>query len=136
MDTNCDPELLDFGIPANDDAIRSIRLMVSLMADALLESVDGAVLTTAYTDDTDNDITMAEVVANVERQNEENERRRKARMEERRQRQENRKPYSRDGGYNKERRDYKPRERSETPASTSSEATSAVKATSEVKSND
>lgn len=136
MDTNCDPELLDYGIPANDDAIRSIRLMVSLMADALLESVDGAVLTTAYTDDTDNDITMAEVVANVERQNEENERRRKARMEERRQRQENRKPYSRDGGYNKERRDYKPRERSETPASTTTEATPAVKATSEVKNND
>ena len=118
MDTNCDPSLLDYGIPANDDAIRSIRLIVALMADALLESTDGGVLTTAYTDDTNNDITMAEVVANVERQNEENERRRKARMEERRQRQENRKPYTRDGnregGYNRERRDFKPREKTET----------------------
>ena len=135
MDTNCDPDLLDYGIPANDDAIRSIRLIVSLMADALLESVDGAVLTTAYTDDTDNDITMAEVVANVERQNEENERRRKARMEERRQRQENRKPYSRDGregGYNrdnKERREFKPREKTEV-------VSEAPKVTSEETSND
>ena len=37
VDTNCDPEELDFPIPANDDAIRSIRLLTSLMANAVLE---------------------------------------------------------------------------------------------------
>ena len=36
MDTNSDPDLIDFGIPANDDAIRSVQLITSLMADAAL----------------------------------------------------------------------------------------------------
>jgi len=33
-DTNCDPDLVDYPIPANDDAIRSIRLITSIIADA------------------------------------------------------------------------------------------------------
>ena len=37
VDTNCDPELIDFVIPGNDDAIRSIRLFASKIADAYLE---------------------------------------------------------------------------------------------------
>ncbi|MEM7051457.1 MAG: 30S ribosomal protein S2 [Acidobacteriota bacterium] len=37
VDTNCDPELVDFIIPGNDDAIRSIRLFASKLADAFLE---------------------------------------------------------------------------------------------------
>jgi len=37
VDTNCDPELIDFVIPGNDDAIRSIRLFASRIADAYLE---------------------------------------------------------------------------------------------------
>lgn len=36
VDTNCDPELIDFPIPGNDDAIRSIRLFSSRVADAYL----------------------------------------------------------------------------------------------------
>jgi len=36
-DTNCDPEGIDFLIPGNDDAIRSIKLITSLMADAVIE---------------------------------------------------------------------------------------------------
>lgn len=39
VDTNCDPDLIDHVIPANDDAIRAIRLMTSKMADAVLEGV-------------------------------------------------------------------------------------------------
>jgi small subunit ribosomal protein S2 len=35
-DTNCDPDLVDWIIPANDDAIRSVRLLCSLVADACL----------------------------------------------------------------------------------------------------
>jgi small subunit ribosomal protein S2 len=35
-DTNCDPDLIDWVIPANDDAIRSVRLMCALVADACL----------------------------------------------------------------------------------------------------
>jgi small subunit ribosomal protein S2 len=36
-DTNCDPDLVDFVIPGNDDAIRSIRLITSRIADACIE---------------------------------------------------------------------------------------------------
>ncbi len=38
-DTNCDPNLIDFVIPGNDDAIRSIRLLTSALADACLFGV-------------------------------------------------------------------------------------------------
>lgn len=37
VDTNCDPEPIDYVIPSNDDAIRAIRLMVSTIADAAIE---------------------------------------------------------------------------------------------------
>jgi len=37
VDTNCDPELIDFTIPGNDDAIRTIRLFASKTADAYLD---------------------------------------------------------------------------------------------------
>ena len=37
VDTNCDPDPIDYAIPSNDDAIRAIRLMVSTMANAVLE---------------------------------------------------------------------------------------------------
>ncbi len=40
VDTNCDPELIDFVIPGNDDAIRTIRLFASRIADAYLEGAD------------------------------------------------------------------------------------------------
>lgn len=43
VDTNCDPDDLDFFIPANDDAIRSIRLLLKVMANALLEGAGGEV---------------------------------------------------------------------------------------------
>ena len=37
VDTNCDPDLIDYPIPGNDDAIRAIRLVCATMADAVLE---------------------------------------------------------------------------------------------------
>ena len=37
VDTNCDPDLIDYVIPGNDDAIRSIRLLTSKIADACIE---------------------------------------------------------------------------------------------------
>ena len=37
VDTNCDPDLVDYVIPGNDDALRSIRLFTSRIADAVLE---------------------------------------------------------------------------------------------------
>ena len=40
-DTNCDPEELDYIIPGNDDAIRAVKLIVSKMADAVIEAQQG-----------------------------------------------------------------------------------------------
>jgi small subunit ribosomal protein S2 len=37
VDTNCDPDEVDYVIPGNDDAIRAIKLITSKMADAVLE---------------------------------------------------------------------------------------------------
>jgi len=39
LDTNCDPEEMDFVIPGNDDAIRSIKLITSRIADAAIEGL-------------------------------------------------------------------------------------------------
>jgi small subunit ribosomal protein S2 len=39
VDTNCDPDPIDYVIPGNDDAIRAIRLLSAKMADAILEGV-------------------------------------------------------------------------------------------------
>ena len=38
VDTNCDPDVIDYVIPANDDAIRAIMLITSKMADAIIEA--------------------------------------------------------------------------------------------------
>ena len=41
VDTNCDPDEVDYVIPGNDDAIRGIKLILSVMADAVLEGRQG-----------------------------------------------------------------------------------------------
>ncbi len=41
VDTNCDPDVIDVVIPGNDDAIRAIKLIASVMADAVLEGRQG-----------------------------------------------------------------------------------------------
>ena len=48
-DTNCDPEELDYVIPGNDDAIRAVKLIVSKMADAVIEANQGEARTLTYT---------------------------------------------------------------------------------------
>jgi len=41
VDTNCDPDKVDYVIPGNDDAIRAIKLIVGAMADAVIEAREG-----------------------------------------------------------------------------------------------
>ncbi len=41
-DTNCDPDLIDYPIPGNDDAIKATRLLTSRLADAVIEGREGA----------------------------------------------------------------------------------------------
>ena len=42
VDTNCDPDEIDYVIPGNDDAIRAVKLLASQMADAIIEGRQGA----------------------------------------------------------------------------------------------
>ena len=44
IDTNCDPDDVDVIIPANDDAIRSVNLILTAIADAIIEAKEGVVL--------------------------------------------------------------------------------------------
>ena len=52
VDTNCDPDEVDYPIPANDDAIRAVRLITAKMADAVLEGKQGEQMTDAAVDAT------------------------------------------------------------------------------------
>ncbi|WP_026485894.1 30S ribosomal protein S2 [Caldanaerobius polysaccharolyticus] len=45
VDTNCDPDEIDYPIPGNDDAIRAIKLITQKMADAVLEGRQGEQMT-------------------------------------------------------------------------------------------
>lgn len=99
IDTNADPDLVDFPIPSNDDAVRSIKLMVSVIADAILEAKGGILEVAHQEDETAEDITMKDVIINVEQQAAEYERKRRQKFEERRAQMAQRR-----GNYNGERR--------------------------------
>ena len=59
-DTNCDPEELDYVIPGNDDAIRAVKLIVSTMADAVVEAKQGLVESEeAYAEDAEEEAAEA-----------------------------------------------------------------------------
>lgn len=53
LDTNCDPKHVDIPIPANDDAIRSIKLIISKIADAIYEGKHGT-LNSAILEESEN----------------------------------------------------------------------------------
>ena len=66
-DTNCDPEELDYIIPGNDDAIRAVKLIVSKMADAVIEAKQGeAVYTDADVEAASENADVEEIAANEE----------------------------------------------------------------------
>jgi len=53
VDTNCDPDEVDYVIPGNDDAIRGIKLILSVMADAIVEGRQGEQLTETPAEEAD-----------------------------------------------------------------------------------
>ncbi|NJK28852.1 MAG: 30S ribosomal protein S2 [Acaryochloris sp. RU_4_1] len=53
LDTNCDPDWVDIPIPANDDAIRSIKLIIGKLADAIYEGRHGQMDADAFDDEED-----------------------------------------------------------------------------------
>ena len=60
-DTNCDPEELDYIIPGNDDAIRAVKLIVSKMADAVIEANQGEESLTAADANADAEVEATDV---------------------------------------------------------------------------
>lgn len=64
VDTNCDPDEIDYIIPGNDDAIRAIKLIASKMADAVLEGRQGEQSAEAYDDEEDEDNASYDDVGN------------------------------------------------------------------------
>ncbi|MDS3862045.1 30S ribosomal protein S2 [Thermosynechococcaceae cyanobacterium BACA0444] len=60
LDTNCDPDQVDIPVPANDDAIRSIKLIVGKLADAIYEGRHGQVEEVDLADGADEDYPDAE----------------------------------------------------------------------------
>ena len=67
VDTNCDPDEVDYAIPANDDAIRSVRLILAVMADAVVESKGGQTLVAYTKDEGDGDVTMTDAIQAVDK---------------------------------------------------------------------
>ena len=68
VDTNSNPDLCDYVIPANDDAVRSVSLIMAVIADAIVESKGGAPVV-AYTKDEGDEVTMKEVIKQTEKEN-------------------------------------------------------------------
>ncbi len=67
-DTNSDPDVLDFPIPANDDALRSVKLIVTILADAIVES-KGGITEVAYVKDEGDEVTMKDVIRQADKEN-------------------------------------------------------------------
>ena len=67
VDTNSDPDVCDYVIPANDDAVRSVKLITTVMADAICES-KGAPLEVAYTQDEGEEASMNDVIKSSDKQ--------------------------------------------------------------------
>ena len=70
VDTNCNPEEVDYAIPGNDDAIRAVKLITDVLANAIIEGKQGesfeAEETEVAEEVTEEQISMEEVVANSE----------------------------------------------------------------------
>lgn len=63
VDTNCDPDEIDYVIPGNDDAIRAVKLITSKIADAVIEGREGEQFTpaTATSQEADKEVEQAEI---------------------------------------------------------------------------
>ena len=58
VDTNCDPDMVDYVIPGNDDAIRAVKLITGVMANAIVEANGGKIVD--YTKEDDKDVNIME----------------------------------------------------------------------------
>ena len=69
LDTNADPEEVDYGIPANDDGARSVQLISGILADAICEAKGGSLLY-AYNVNAEDELSMQDALQTVDKQEE------------------------------------------------------------------
>lgn len=62
VDTNCDPDEVDYVIPGNDDAIRAVKLFASKIADAVLEGRQGEQLDDVETETNEVEVEVSKSV--------------------------------------------------------------------------
>ena len=73
LDTNCDPDEIDYPIPGNDDAIRAVKLITKTIADAIIEGKDGEINfdDSEATEEYKSEDVVSEEETNVAEENEE-----------------------------------------------------------------
>ena len=69
VDTNCDPEQLDFPIPGNDDAIRAVKLIAETIANAVIEAKQGEQYSAPEVEEDDSEESMEEALKKEEEKN-------------------------------------------------------------------
>ena len=69
VDTNCNPEEVDYAIPGNDDAIRAVKLIADVMANAVIEGKQGESFEVSEEQTSDEEVTdMEQVVEEAEQE--------------------------------------------------------------------
>ena len=68
VDTNANPDPIDYPIPANDDATKSVRLILTVLADAIVEAKGGETVV-AYTKDEGEEVTMKDAIREADKEN-------------------------------------------------------------------
>jgi len=70
IDTNADPDEVDYIIPGNDDASRSIKLILQVMADAVVESRGGQTVVAYKKEEGEDQVTLLDTIKSVDRYDE------------------------------------------------------------------
>mgnify|MGYP003295761839 CR=1 FL=1 len=70
VDTNCNPEDVDYVIPGNDDAIRAVKLVIGVMANAIVEANGGELVNYVNEDDKNEKEIMERAVESVKKREE------------------------------------------------------------------
>lgn len=70
VDTNCDPDMVDYVIPGNDDAIRAVKLIIGVMANAIVEAQGGELVNYVNDDDKNEKEIMERAVESVKKREE------------------------------------------------------------------
>lgn len=75
VDTNCDPDMVDYVIPGNDDAIRAVKLILGVLANAIVEAHGGEIINYVSNEDKQPNDIMQQALETVKRKEERKDRR-------------------------------------------------------------